>query len=329
MAYYSFNRTPHTSHASDVSHGETFFMGRVNLILKEPKSFEEQLTSIKEKGFVIPEGKEQACIEFLQKTNYYRLSAYFLPFRKNDGTFFPEINFSRIQRIYEFDSRLRALIFGIVEDIEVYLRTQIAYYAAHKYGTLGYLEESMFSENHNDAKYLIKIAGCIEENANTLVVKHHKQYYKGKFPLWVIIEFFSVGMLSYFYKDMITEDKKVIATNLYRTSPVQLESWLRCLTDLRNRCAHYSRIYYWSFPAMPKMPNNCDYKADRKLFSQLLMLKFLYPDTNKWYSKFVPALKVLIEEYEEDISLKHIGFPADWKLRLPDELIKGGGGTYS
>ncbi len=25
MKYYNSNRTPHTSHASDVSHGETFF----------------------------------------------------------------------------------------------------------------------------------------------------------------------------------------------------------------------------------------------------------------------------------------------------------------
>ena len=87
MAYYNSNRTPHTSHASDVSHGETFFYTeKGNLILKEPKIFEEQLTLIKGKGFIIPEGKEQECIEFLQKTNYYRLSAYFLPFRKKDGT---------------------------------------------------------------------------------------------------------------------------------------------------------------------------------------------------------------------------------------------------
>ena len=92
------------------------------------------------------------------------------------------------------------MIFGIIEHIEVYFRTQIAYYAAHKYGALGYLDESMFSEKHNNTIYLEKIAACIEENANTLVVKHHKQKYEGKFPLWVIIEFFSVGMLSYFIK---------------------------------------------------------------------------------------------------------------------------------
>ncbi|MBU3193094.1 Abi family protein [Clostridium algidicarnis] len=141
----------------------------------------------------------------------------------------------------------------------------------------------------------------------------------------VIIEFFSVGMLSYFYKDMITEDKKAIAMNLYRTSPVQLESWLRCLTDLRNRCAHYSRIYYWPFPAMPKMPNDYDYIADRKLFSQLLMLKFLYPDNKKWGSKFVSALKALIEEYKKDISLKHIGFPDDWEERIRNILTRNPG----
>lgn len=35
----------------------------------------------------------------------------------------------------------------------------------------------MFSEKHNSKKYLVKIVGCIEENANTLVVKHHKQKY--------------------------------------------------------------------------------------------------------------------------------------------------------
>ena len=60
----------------------------MNLVLKEPKNFDEQLTLIKGKGFIIPDGREQECIKFLQKVNYYRLSAYFLPFRKKDGVFF-------------------------------------------------------------------------------------------------------------------------------------------------------------------------------------------------------------------------------------------------
>ena len=113
--------------------------------LKEPTTFEEQLELIKDKGFFISEYKKQECIDFLKRTNYYRLSAYFLPFRKKDGEFFSNVTFSRVQKIYEFDSLLRGLIFSTIEDIEINLRTKLAYYVAHKYGALGYLSSVMFS----------------------------------------------------------------------------------------------------------------------------------------------------------------------------------------
>ena len=117
-----------------------------------------------------------------------------------------------------------------------------------------------------------------------------------------------MGMLSYLYADLKSVDQKKIARELYHTSSVCLKSWLRCLTDLRNRCAHYSRIYYWSFPALPRMPKNVSFKPNRKLFSQILTLKFLYP--------YKTELRALMEEYGDDISLSHIGFPGNW-----DEMI--------
>ena len=76
-------------------------------VMKKPKTFAQQVEIIKEKGFIIDNDTE--CIGFLKQANYYRLSAYFLPFRKKDGTYFSNINFHRIQRIYEFDSRLRGV----------------------------------------------------------------------------------------------------------------------------------------------------------------------------------------------------------------------------
>ena len=125
-----------------------------------------------------------------------------------------------------------------------------------------------------------------------------------------------MGMLSYLYADLKSVDQKKIARELYHTSSVCLKSWLRCLTDLRNRCAHYSRIYYWSFPALPGMPKNVSFNTNRKLFSQILTLKFLYPDKNEWESRIMTELRALMEEYGDDISLSHIGFPGNW-----DEMI--------
>lgn len=131
-----------------------------------------------------------------------------------------------------------------------------------------------------------------------------------------MIEFFSMGMLSYFYSDMKTVDQKKLAKELYGTSTTCLISWLHCLTNLRNRCAHYSRLYYWSFPAMPKIPKGIEVILDRKLFTQIMVLKFLYEDAEKWNMTIMTEIEALIEEFQEDITLKHIGFPQNWKSLL-------------
>jgi abortive infection bacteriophage resistance protein len=279
--------------------------------IKKPTTYKQQIALIEAKGFRVED--EKSSIQFLNQANYYRLSAYFLPFKKKDGTYFSSVNFSRIQRIYEFDSRIRTLVFQAIEQIELFTRTQFSYHLAHTYGALGYLNDSTYTTRHNSEMFHSKIQACIEENKRTPVVQHHMQKYNGQFPIWVIIEFFSMGMLSYLYADMQSVDKKKLAHDSFQTSTACLESWLRCLTDLRNRCAHYSRLYYWSFPAIPKMPKDCNYTADRRLFSQLLMLKYLYPDKQRWNSHILVEIETLVTEYLPDISLKHIGFPSDWK----------------
>ena len=144
---------------------------------------------------------------------------------------------------------------------------------------------------------------------------HHTQVYGGSFPIWVIIEYFSLGMLSYFYADLKNPDKAVIAKKLYHANYQMLESWLHCLTDLRNRCAHYSRLYYWNFASVPNM-GNFPYVPDRTLYTQIYILKLMYPDRAEWKSYFYTPLTRLLKKYQDQIQLNHIGFPVDWKDKL-------------
>ena len=78
IAYSIDDRTPHTSHASDVSHGETFFY-QENLLMsgthtdilsevmdvKEPITYDEQVKRIAAKGFIIE--NPDSCKEFLMQ----------------------------------------------------------------------------------------------------------------------------------------------------------------------------------------------------------------------------------------------------------------------
>ena len=279
--------------------------------VKSPKTFKEQKELLKQKGLIIE--NEEKCIEFLQSVNYYAFTAYLLPFMdKESGKIKENIPFSVPQKIYDFDRRMRILVLSIIEEIELYLRTQISYYHAHKYGSLGYTIPQNFNAKHDQKRFENTIQECIYKNAKTLVVKHHIDKYNGNFPLWVMIEFFSIGELSHFYSDMYTSDKKSISEICYNATYKQLDSWLRCLTVLRNKTAHYTRLYYWIFSSVPAVPENIDYQCTRKLFDQILMLKWLFKNQNRWNHNILNQLKNLIDEYAEYIKLNHIGFPEDW-----------------
>lgn len=283
--------------------------------LKKAKTLSEQAKKLNEKGLIIND--ISACESFLSKVNYYRLSGYYLPFidRKTDK-FFNNIEFERIQAIYSFDAELRNLISYTVETIEVYLRTQLAYYNAHAYKADGYMDAKNYNAKHNHNEFIKHINKIIIDNSSTPVMKHHMTKYGGRFPIWVIIEYFSIGELSHFYRGMKFTDKVNIANSLYNVTYDTLDSWMRCLTDLRNRCAHYARLYYWIFPAIPKMPTGENYIPTRRLFAQLYMLKMLYPTTNDWNKEFLKPLERLIKRYKPYISLKHIDFPYRWKSML-------------
>lgn len=279
--------------------------------IKEPISFDLQVEAIKNKGFIVDNKNE--CKEFLLEANYYRVLAYLLPFKQSDKSYIKEINFKRIQKMYEFDSEIRALLFSTIEHVEFYLRTQFSYYFTMKYGSLGYLKEDNFSEKHNHEKFINKLNEYIEKNQKSPIVKHHKEKYDGKYPLWVIIEYFSISSISYFYADLKTQDKKYLARTLFNTSFECLRNWLICLTGLRNRCAHYARLYYWNFLFKPKQYSTLNYTFDNSLFSQIYLLKQLYPSKEKWENEFLTELEKLINKYGDDISLKHMGFPINWK----------------
>ena len=77
--------------------------------LKKPTTFEEQVRLLEKKNIIITD--RDSCMDFLSKTNYYRLSGYFLPFiAKKDEVCFIPLKFERIQNIYRFDAELRNLI---------------------------------------------------------------------------------------------------------------------------------------------------------------------------------------------------------------------------
>ena len=278
---------------------------------KPPLKYEEQLEKLKKRGCIINDDKK--CISILKSVNYYRLSAYFLPFKLDNGNYEEGLSFERVFSIYEFDRKLHGILFNALEETEIFLRSKIAYFHAHKYGALGYMDKANFSvkaELHEN--FIENFKREIDKNKNILFVKHHIYKYGGEFPIWAASEMFTFGMLSKFFANMTCQDRESLSNDIYKTNPKFVGSWLRCCTDLRNICAHYGRLYFRTFSAAPSGIDNLEEKSKRKLFGAILSLKKLYPFKDKWNNETLKKLMSLVDEHKSDIDLEHIGFSYNW-----------------
>ena len=292
--------------------------------VKKWASFQAQLEKLVERGCVVSD--TEFCIDTLQRVNYYRLTAYFLPFRESSGRYKPGTTFEQIYSTYEFDRKMRANLFSAIEEIEIFLRAQLAHYHAEEYGELGYCDPQHFSAHCNHDEFMSRFKAEVERNDKLLFVKHHVDKYGRNFPLWVAVELFSFGTISFFYSNLKTHDQKRLTKVMYPNSPIGnkvLMSWLRCCTDLRNTCAHYGRLYHRIFPAQPKTPKVKPAVSDEfnfilrdRLFDMIYVLRCLYPKGKQWNSTILAPIIALIKQYESHIDLQHIGFPADWKTKL-------------
>jgi abortive infection bacteriophage resistance protein len=278
---------------------------------KQPATYARQIAKLREHGCTVSD--EAFCEEVLSRISYYRITAYFLTFKMKDGKYAPGTDFDKVYRIYEFDRKLRRLLFSVLEELEVYLRAQLSYYHAHKYGADGYMNPANFNFHHDHLDFASRLNDLVKGNDKLLFVNHHITKYNGQFPLWVIMELFTFGMLSYFYAEMLTPDQKKLAHNVFKTSVAEAKSWLYCCTNLRNICAHSRRLYNSVFSVIPAHIPQADKSAERKLFASVMALRQLYPDAEKWNNEFLPAMSALFEEYKSVILLKHIGYPEDWE----------------
>lgn len=265
---------------------------------------------------------DAAALEILKKVNYYRLSAYGLGLSQKDDKekYIDGISLEHIYRLYEFDSIFRNILIHVIEQLEIQLRTQISNFLALKYGSEGYVDPAHFTEKKtkNGEPVHTTVMESFnkerEHQKNAPFVKHHMAKYEGHFPVWVAVELFTFGNLSSLYSIMVLEDRKEIA-RLYNTEPKYLGSWILALVEIRNICAHYSRLYNMPLKQTPHLyPEYQKYRVGtiNKVFPALLAIKRMLNCDERW-NAFEIQLEALIDEYSDVVRLSFMGFPKEWR----------------
>ena len=260
---------------------------------------------------------EEYAKKILNDISYFRLiKAYSLNLKSKNGCYNKQTAFKEIVDLYLFNSNFRQLIFPEIEKVEINVRCRLANFFAEQYGVLGYLQAENFSNENYHAQFLEDIKEEVRRNSKAPFVRNFKENYEGgNLPIYALVEVFSFGTLSKFYKNMLNKDKKAIAKT-FGVGYTYFESWLESISYVRNICAHYGRIYNAKLSKTPILYKEYTQVGigNNRIYGVLLCLKYLLKDDDHW-NLFVDKIELLFDKYP-CVQISTMGFPENWKVLL-------------
>jgi abortive infection bacteriophage resistance protein len=272
---------------------------------------------LKQRGLTVTDDAEAA--DLLERMSYYRLSAYWHPFKRSDDTFDPAGSLNEAIRLYEFDRRLRLLVLDAIERFEVHLRTLIAYEIAHRGGPFAHEDPAAFQPNFGHQQW---VADLHKEasRANEKFTDHYKSKYRDfpVLPIWMATEVMSIGCLSMLYRGIRPPVRQAVAVRFGVHDNV-LESWAHVLTIVRNICAHHGRLWNRQLGIKPRMPYEpkwvaIEEKSRGRLFGVLLILREVTSHHDAAAPRWAADVERLIDEMVDSPRwMGSMGIPKAWR----------------
>lgn len=296
-------------------------------MIKKAFTLEEQVKQLQERGLEIKHPR--IAEKYLINISYYRLGEYWYVMQsdKENHIFKPNSKFEDVIALYNFDAELRLLLFDVIEKIEISLRTKLIYYLSHEIDPWWFQNFELF----NDSKALVKTLSNLEEEIartkDVSIKNHHKKHKDdGRFPpVWKSLEQTSFGALSKLYGNLknTISAKDSIAKEFGAVNHTYLPSWLQSIAQIRNFCAHHSRLWNRNLPGTVKLLskppnpwitdiNNIPKQHEfSKLYIHMCLMKYML-NTIIPKNEFGNRLEALLNKYP-NVDPNVLGIKPNWQ----------------
>ncbi len=293
--------------------------------MKEFKTFNQQLTILRNRGMIVPtDGRPK---RFLEQENYYNvINGYKDLFLRKDSqgnaispeTYLQNTHFNELKALFLFDRELRFLFLKYLLIFENSFKTVISYEFSQKYPKANsYLDIANYRDD--DPKGVLKqisiLTNTIHDNVGKRgAIKHYIEEH-GSVPLWVLVNYLTIGNLSYLYSALKDSEKNTIAkyysdkytkqyksTNALRISSEDMESALKIFNLVRNQCAHDERLFNSDYKNI-RVSNIANYFGITNYNNRRIMVAILYFKAllNKsYYKKFHAELNEIFDKYKNE-----------------------------
>ena len=239
----------------------------MSIYAKPYLTFKQQSALLAQRGMVL-DGSDAA--NALESIGYYRLSAYWYPYRTIDHDRTRQTNrvhrkssvpegtpFAQVLALYQFDQRFKLVVMEAIERIEVAIRVQIADVVGRR-SPFGHHETHCL-----DGAFTLRRTGEPasrherwlerlreqQRRSSEDFVQHFRTKYDGDLPIWTAIELLDFGSMTALFTGLKRSDRDAIAARLGVVDSHNhgdgsiLANWLRVLNFVRNTCAHHARLW--------------------------------------------------------------------------------------
>ncbi|HEV7349096.1 Abi family protein [Telluribacter sp.] len=291
---------------------------------KSPLTIQQQIAQLKSRGLRIED--EDKAEHVLQSISYYRLAGYWWPMQADKAlhTFKSGSTFEDVIAIYNFDRELRLMVFGVIERIEIGFRTKLIYYLSHEKSPWWFEDSTNFKDQLQHGKVVQTIDRELSQSKDIFIIEHYKNYILDtrRPPAWKTLEITSLGTISKLYGNLLPgiKAKNTIAAELGTVNHTYLPSWLLSITQIRNLCAHHSRLWNRNLPGRPKLmpspPNKWINQVPpvseyHMLYVHLCCMKYLLNIVQPG-NQFGQRLKNLLDKYPT-IDPNALGMTPHWE----------------
>lgn len=330
---------------------------------KDFKERDELLDQLVERGLEVPD--RDAALQFLTRVGYFRSGAYRYVLREllppeqinpklrefRSDRYVAGASFDHVVRLEAFDFKLARVCLEGLLDFEVRVRAAIAHTLAKRdvsaHTRIDCLDDRICSRPaKNRTKFEAWMETCEAAIAaasedEDFIAHHLLKYPQQPVPIWALTEALSFGKLPFLFELMKAEDAREVARSFGFEHPRPFGAVLRMMVDLRNACAHGSRLFNRAFKRPLSLKDHetrgdlldhivsdeftASPKPRQRVYIYAAVLAFMlrsHVAGTNWHMTFkTQAKKLDVKLAPDDTAVvsreRNMGFPEDWeKLRL-------------
>lgn len=276
----------------------------------------------------------QTASDFIECHNYCRFKVYLRPFliSPQGKDFIAGSRFEDALQLHDFDQEFRSFVPSLTSEVELQLRHRLDQrLTAYGNDPFWYLKRQYYRDFPTKT---LRTARSMWENSREEFAIHHAAKYHnglgGEFnflpPFWIVSELLTIGQLAHLLKQLEkpafdnpasgANELDLLARDFGAYNIAQLQKWVEYVRNLRNWCAHHSRLWNRNMATPPNVARSLSKSirppGQNRLYHNLAMLRLMMKSRGK-ADNIKPTLKMLFARFPvADAHKDKMGFPHHW-----------------